>query len=280
MGSRSATVSRKRGRWYVSFLVEDGATTPERHAVPGASVGIDRGVVVAATTSEGEFFDREFIRPGEAERYRRLQRRLARCAKGSKNRVTARHSMVRMTARVSDRRADFWAQTAHRICRRNALVVLEDLRIKSMTASAVGTVEAPGRRVRQKAGLNRAILDKGWRIGERAFRNAARTTGTTVVVVNPAHTSQTCSRCGVVDANSRESQAKFACTACGHTEHADVNAARIIKAAGLAVSACGDLAMGRSAKQEPVGRATGRNPRAARSVGPGIPRIGGGGQVS
>jgi putative transposase len=270
---RSATVSRKGGRWYVSFLVEDGARTPERHAMPGTAVGIDRGVVVAATTSGGEFFDRDFIRPSEAGRYRRLQQRLARCAKGSKNRATVQHAMGRIMARVTDRRADFWAHKANRICQRNALVVLEDLKTRNMTASAAGTAEAPGSRVRQKAGLNRAILDKGWHRGEFALRNAARYTGTTVVVVNPAYTSQTCNRCGVVDPDSRKSQAKFGCTACGHTEHADVNAARNIKAAGLAVSACGDLGATRSMKQEPVGRVTGRNPRAARSVATGIPRL-------
>ncbi|MGP3972117.1 zinc ribbon domain-containing protein [Streptomyces sp. 6N223] len=95
---------------------------------------------------------------------------------------------------------------------------------------------------------------------------------------NPAYTSQTCGRSGVVDTNSPESQAKAtfactACTACGRTEHADVNAARVIKAAGLAVSACGDFAAARSAQQEPVGRATGRT-RARRAALPlGIPRL-------
>lgn len=99
--------------------------------------------------------------------------------------------------------------------------------------------------------MNRAILDKGWHRMELAIRNAARSTGTEVVLVNPAYTSQKCNRCGHVDAKSRESQAVFVCTACGHRDHADVNAAKnILSAAGHAVPACGDLAVRRSVKQE------------------------------
>ncbi|MFJ9844444.1 RNA-guided endonuclease InsQ/TnpB family protein [Kitasatospora sp. NPDC101155] len=90
------------------------------------------------------------------------------------------------------------------------------------------TVERTGRNVRAKAGLNRAILDKGWHLLELALRNAARTTGTTVVLVDPAYTSQTCHACKHVDPKNRESQAVFECTACGYRDHADVNAAKNI----------------------------------------------------
>ncbi|MEU5642559.1 RNA-guided endonuclease InsQ/TnpB family protein [Streptomyces milbemycinicus] len=257
---RSATVSRRGGQWFVSFLVDDSRQTPDKHAMPGTAVGIDRGVMVAAVTSDGTFHDRQFITPGERARYRRLQQKLARQKKGSANRRKTIAAMGRITTRVTDRRADFCAYTANRITARNALVVLEDLRTRNMTASASGTPDQPGCGVRQKAGLNRAILDKGWHRLELALRNAARCTGSRIVVVNPAYTSQTCNRCGHVDARSRKSQAVFACTACGHRDHADVNAAKNQRDAGLAFPACGDLGTSRSAKQEPVSRATGRNP--------------------
>lgn len=248
---RSATVTRKGSHWYISFLVEDGILTPERHA--GTPVGIDRGVIVAATTSTGEFHDREFTTLGEKARYRRLQQRLARSRKGSANRRKTLAAINLIMGRVTDRRADFCAQAANRLTVRHSVIVLEDLRTKNMTASAKGTVTEPGTNVRQKAGLNRAILDKGWHRMELAIRNAARSTGTEVVLVNPAYTSQTCHRCKRVDSKSRESQAVFVCTACGHREHADVNAAKnILNAAGHAVSACGDFAIGRSVKQEPA----------------------------
>jgi len=260
---RSATISRKAGRWYVSFLVDDGTTTPERHAMPNTSVGIDRGVKTAAVTSDGDFHDREFITAGEAGRFRRLQQQLARTKKGSANRAKVRARMNRIMGRVTDRRADFCAQVAQQITAKNAIVVLEDLKTRSMSASASGTVDAPGTRVSQKRGLNRAILDKGWHRLELALTNAARYTGTTVVKVNPAYTSQRCSVCGFVTEGNRESQSVFVCKAagCGHRAHADVNAAINIKyAVGHAVSVCGDFGTSRSAKQEPVSRATGRTP--------------------
>ncbi|MFE5588623.1 RNA-guided endonuclease InsQ/TnpB family protein, partial [Kitasatospora sp. NPDC056531] len=245
---RSATVTRQGRHWFVSFLVEDGKITPETHVMPSTAVGIDRGVKVAATTSEGRFHDRAFATPGEMARLRRLQQKLSRQKKGSNRRRATVTAINQITGRVRNRRADFCAWTANRITGRAALVVLEDLRTRNMTASAAGTIEQPGRNVRQKAGLNRAILDKGWHLLELALRNAARHTGSSVVLVNPAYTSQTCHACGHCAPENRESQAVFRCAACGHRDHADVNAAKNIKAAGQAVSGRGDLGTGRSVK--------------------------------
>ncbi|WP_431681165.1 RNA-guided endonuclease InsQ/TnpB family protein [Kitasatospora sp. KL5] len=254
----------------MSFLVEDGRKTSECHAMPNTAVGVDRGVKVAATTSEGVFHDRPYATVGETARLRRLQQQLALCKRGSSRRRAVLAKINAITGRVRDRRADFCAQTAGTLATRNAVVVLEDLRTKNMTTSAAGTIEQPGRNVRAKAGLNRAVLDKGWHMLELALRNAARITGTTIVLVNPAYTSQTCHACTHVDPKNRESQAVFACTACGHKDHADVNAAKnILNAAGHAVSGRGDLGVARSVKRQlPATRTrTGRSPRAARAVG-------------
>ncbi|WP_432029633.1 RNA-guided endonuclease InsQ/TnpB family protein [Streptomyces sp. 1222.5] len=257
---RSATVSFKAGRWFVSFLVDDQAATPDGHAMANTAVGVDRGVRTAVVTSDGEFFDRPFITAGERVRCRRLQQRLARQKKGSTNRRKTIMAMAQIMSRVSNRRGDFCAKTAAHLVSKNALVALEDLRTRNMTASASGTVDAPGVNVVQKQGLNQAILDKGWHRLELALTNAARYTGTRVVKVYPAYTSQRCHACGFVTEGNRESQAVFVCKnpGCGNTDHADVNAAKNIKAAGQAVSACGDLGTGRSVKQEPGSRATGQ----------------------
>ncbi|MEU8803005.1 transposase [Spirillospora sp. NPDC048819] len=252
---KSATMSRKGSQWHISFLVDDQAATPEKHALPGTAVGIDRGVKVAATTSDGDFHDRAFVTAGEAARYRRLQQQLSRTRKGSRNRARVRARMNQIMGRVADRRIDFCAYLANRLTARNAVVVLEDLKTKNMTACAGGTLAEPGKQVAQKRGLNRAILGKGWHRLELALSNAARYTGTAVVKVNPAYTSRRCHACGLVTEGNRESQAVFVCKnpGCGHADHADVNAARnILSAAGHAVPACGDLAVGRSVKQEPA----------------------------
>ncbi|WP_432070360.1 RNA-guided endonuclease InsQ/TnpB family protein [Streptomyces sp. AA1529] len=268
---RSATVSRRSGHWYLSFLVSTQETTPEQHAMPNTAVGMDRGVAVAATTSDGDFHDRQFVTEGEKTRYRRLQQQLARTKKGSANRRKVLARMNRIMGRVSDRRADFCAHLANRLTARNAVVVLEDLKTKNMTASASGTRQKPGKQVSQKRGLNRAILDKGWHRLELALANAARYTGTELVKVHPAYTSQRCSACGFATGGNRESQSAFVCKAvgCGYRQNADVNAARnILKAAGAAVSACGDFGATRSVKQELPG------PREAVPVRPAIPLVG------
>ncbi|MDE0712953.1 MAG: transposase [Rhodospirillales bacterium] len=106
-------------------------------------------------------------------------------------------------------------------------VVLEALRTRAMTASARGTMAAPGRNVRQKAGLNRGILATGW----GGLRTMLAYKAPRLVAVDPAHTSRTCAACSHENAASRRSRASFECVACGH---ADLNAARNIRRRGLA----------------------------------------------
>lgn len=246
---RNATVLRDGERWYISFCIEDGL--PEGEPNGRSAVGVDRGVKAAVACSNGQIRDRAFITPPETERLRRLQRQLARCQKGSQRRQACRMKIARLTARVRVRREDFCAWTANQLTRDHGLVVVEDLKIRNMTASARGTIDQPGRNVRQKAGLNRAILDKGWGGLLLRLEHKARYNGSKIIKVNPAFTSQTCNVCGHVAAESRESQARFRCVACKHQDNADVNAATNILAAGLAVTGRGDLADGRSVKRQP-----------------------------
>lgn len=247
---RNATVLREGGRWYVSFCVEDGIVEVEPNGLP--PVGADRGVKAAVATSDGWMRDRTFIRPGEAKRLRRLQQKLARQKnRRSHRRKSTRAKITILNAHVRARRNDFLAWTATRLTTDHGLVAIEDLRVKSMTATAKGTVETPGRNVRQKAGLNRAILNKGWGGLLTALEHKARYNGSRVVRVPAAYTSRTCNACTHVAKESRESQAVFRCVACGHQDNADVNAAKNILAAGLAVTGRGDLAGRRSVKRQP-----------------------------
>lgn len=123
------------------------------------------------------------------------------------------------------------------------MIVREDLKIKNMTASAKGTAEEPGTHVKQKSGLNRAILDQGWGLFFAKLDWKAQLNGGTVIKVPPAYTSQTCPVCGHCEAKNRPTQAKFKCLCCGHTDNADHVAALNILARGLnnRVSACGEF---------------------------------------
>ena len=255
---RNATVARDGGRWYISFCVDDGVD----EAMPNgrSAVGVDRGVTVAVANSDAIMHDREFVTAGEQRRIRRSQQRLARSRRvhgrdrRSKRRDAVRAELGRLNARIRARHTDFAARTAHELVTRHGLVAVENLRVGNMTRSAKGTAEAPGVNVRQKAGLNRSILNKGWGGLLLALEHAARYHGAVIVKVNPAYTFQRCSRCDLVDANSRKSQAEFTCTGCGHRDNADVTAAKNILAAGLAVTGRGGPAAGRPVKRQPPER--------------------------
>jgi putative transposase len=152
-----------------------------------------------------------------------------------------------LKARERDRRKDWAEKTSTGIARRFDVIRVEDLNIRSMTRSAKGTAAQPGRGVRAKAGLNREISRSGWGLLVRRLEDKAPGR---VEKVPAAYTSQRCSACGHVDGRSRESQARFACTACGYACNADVNAARNI-AAGHAVKARGGDGASRPVNREP-----------------------------
>ena len=129
-----------------------------------------------------------------------------------------------------------------RMAKNHGLLVVEDLQVKNMTSSATGTMQEPGRQVRQKAGLNRALLAQAFAEFRRQLTYKAAWSGARLIVVSPRHTSQRCSRCGHTASENRASQAVFCCLACGHRDQADYNAACNILAAGIAASAQGAAA--------------------------------------
>ncbi|MFC5818142.1 RNA-guided endonuclease InsQ/TnpB family protein [Nonomuraea harbinensis] len=118
----------------------------------------------------------------------------------------------------------------------------QDLRITNMTCGASGTIEAPGRNVAQKSGLNRSILDAGWGVFLTILSHKAESAGRELIAVNPAGTSRTCSRCGHCVKENRVTQAAFRLQGCGHAAHADVNAAVNIVRAGLALREAAEAA--------------------------------------
>jgi transposase len=244
-GVKSYRVTMDRaGRWHVAF-----AAIPEPIPAPGngQAVGIDRGVAVSAALSTGELLRAPGLTVQERTRLRHLQRKLARARRGSNRRGRVRLAIARLRARETDRRTDWAEKTSTDIARRFDVIRVEDLKIGNMTRSARGTRGNPGRNVRQKAGLNREILRSGWGLLVRRLQDKAPGR---VEKIGPAFTSQTCSGCGHRDPESRESQSRFRCRACGLTVNADVNAARNI-AAGHAVTARGGDGVTRPVNREP-----------------------------
>jgi putative transposase len=134
--------------------------------------------------------------------------------------------------KTTRRRDDFLHKESIRYARQYGTVVVERLAIQNMTRSAKGTAEEPGTNVRAKAGLNRSILAQGWGRFVQYLQYKCDERGGVVLDVEPRNTSRTCSSCGTVDAESRDGK-DFNCTSCGHSEDADVNAARVVLALGL-----------------------------------------------
>ena len=146
--------------------------------------------------------------------------------------------IAKLRARQARRRQDFIHKLTTDLAKNHGWVAVEQLRVKGMTKSAKGTREEPGRNVKAKAGLNRAILDNAPYERQRQLAYKAPRFGSELRLVRPAFTSQTCSACGLRDPESRPGCGRlFACTTCGHVERADLNAARNIHnlAAGQAV---------------------------------------------
>jgi transposase len=241
--SYRATMDRA-GRWHIAVAV-----IPEPIPAPGNGeiVGVDRGVAVSAALSTGELLCVPSLTAPERKRLLRMERKLARAKRGSNRRGRVRLAIARLKAHETDRRKDWAEKASTDLARRFDIVNVENLDVTSMTRSVRGTAGAPGRNVRQKSGLNREIMRSGWGLLVRRLEDKAPGR---VERINPAFTSQRCSACGHVDAKSRESQARFVCTACGFACNADVNAARNI-AAGHAVTARGGDGVTRPMNREP-----------------------------
>ena len=239
----SATSARvtldRAGRWFASFT----AAPPElKRESTGAIAGLDMGVASTVTTSNREHLGMPaLLSPGEEQRKRRLQRKLSRQKKGSNRRESTKHQIARLSAREADRRKDWIEKTTTRLVLDYDIICLEDLKVKNMTRSARGTIESPGRNVAQKRGLNCSISPQAWALFHQRLTDkaAAATSPVAVVVVNPAYTSLRCSGCGHTQKENRKSQAVFSRQSCGYTDNADVNAAKNILAAGLAVTGRG-----------------------------------------
>jgi putative transposase len=244
-GVKSYRVTMDRaGRWHVAFAAIPGPVPAPGN---GQVVGIDRGITVSAALSTGELLHAPGLTSRQRARLRRLERALGRTGRGSARRARAKLAAARLRARETDRRKDWAEKASTDLARRFDLIRVENLNIANMTRSARGTAAQPGHHVAQKTGLNRAIMGSGW--GLLVRRLAEKAPGR-VEKVSAAFTSQRCSACGYVAAESRKSQALFACVACNFTLNADVNAARNI-AAGHAVTARGGDGTTRPANREP-----------------------------
>jgi putative transposase len=240
---KNCTVGWEAGHWHISFQTEREVSAPV-HSKPAAWIGIDLGIARFATLSDGTF-----TAPlGSFKRHQQVltkaQRQMSRKVKFSSNWRKAKARVQRLQRRIANVRRDFLHKTSTHISQNHAMVVIEDLQVTNMSASAKGTLDTPGRNVRQKSGLNRSILDQGWFEFRRQLEYKAGWAGGEVLAVPAHHTSQTCPACAHVSRDNRLSQAQFACTDCGYQNNADVVGALNILARGIKTCAKGGTSPG------------------------------------
>lgn len=210
------------GRYHISILVE--ATVTEHDPVE-ATVGIDAGLTSLYTLSTGEKITNPRHEKQDRERLARAQRELSRKQKGSKNRAKARLKVARVHARIADRRRDNLHKLSTRIIRENQVVMIEDLSVRNML---------------KNHSLARAISDAGWAQFRSMLEYKADWYGRQVVAIDRFYpSSKTCSACGAIKDSLPLNVREWTCQ-CGATHDRDINAAKVIQAAGLAVIACGD----------------------------------------
>jgi putative transposase len=225
---KTLQLKREHRRWYV-IVVTDAEVEPLPPT--GRAVGVDVGVARFLTTSDGKVVANPRFLDAAQQRIADLQRRTQHARPGSANRRRLRRRLAREWRKVRDRRRDFHHKTARGLVDSCDVLALEALRVDAMTASASGTVDQPGRNVRQKAGLNRSILDVGWAQFTSILTAKAESAGRRVVRVNPSYTSVTCHTCGARCGRPR--QDTVVCPTHGKLD-ADLNGARnIASRAGL-----------------------------------------------
>lgn len=235
-GCSSIQVNMDRGE--VVFTTAPAAVQKDRQT--GSITGIDRGVAHTAATSDGSFFDAPDTSAEErAIKYhdrKMAKSRLINNPSGAKKWTKTNGYRAHQRARAEAYRAknakitDFQHKATTHLVRTYDWIGLESLKLSNMMRSAKGSSENPGAKVAQKSGLNRVMATAAMgRFGDMIIYKSQALAGAgfdqQVAMVPAYNTSRECNKCHHICAQNRESQAVFACQECGHTAHADTNAA-------------------------------------------------------
>jgi len=211
------------GRYFVSCLCE---FEPVSLPISPKTVGIDLGLKDLFITDTGFKSGNPRHTAKCAARLALLQRRLSRKARGSKNRAKARLKVARLHAKIADCRQDALHKATRKLINENQVVCVESLKVKNMIRNPK---------------LSKAIADAGWNEFVRQLQYKGDWAGRNVVTIDQFFpSSKRCSCCGFTMQKMPLDVRQWICPTCGETHDRDINAARNIKAAGLAVLAHGE----------------------------------------
>ena len=231
---KNVTISQKCGKWYVSIQTEFEQETPQPK---GGEIGIDMGIVRFATLSNGEYFDPINAFKNLKGKLAKLQKCFKNKTKFSKNWQKLKAKIAKLHHKISNIRKNYLHQISSKISKNHAIVYVEDLQVANMSKSAKGDIEQHGKNVKQKSGLNRAILDQSWAEFRRQLDYKLLWNGGHLIAVPPQNTSRSCPNCGHTAKDNRQTQANFECVKCGYQNNADVVGAINILRRGQAIQA-------------------------------------------
>ncbi|MBD2438240.1 RNA-guided endonuclease TnpB family protein [Nostoc sp. FACHB-110] len=208
-------IVRRADGYYCQFCIDQERI--EKREPTLKTIGLDVGLNHFYTDSEGNQIENpKHLRKSEKS-LKRLQRRLSKTKKGSKNRVKARNRLSRKHLKVSRQRKDFAVKLARCVVQSNDLVAYEDLKVRNIV---------------KNRHLAKSISDAAWTQFRQWVEYFGKVFGVATVAVAPHHTSQNCSICGEVVKKSLSTRTHV-CPHCGHTQDRDWNAARNILELGL-----------------------------------------------
>ena len=235
-----STVVREGKEYYICLTTRQALKEVEHE---GSAVGIDLGVAFPIATSDGEILPKNVVLDEIDSRYRKLQKKFSRQKnKQSERRKRTKAQLADLKRRQTRCRKAYIHKATTELTKRYSYIAIENLKVKNMTKSAKGDAEEHGKNVKAKSGLNRVVLNVAPYEMRSQLEYKGKWRGSHIEPVDPKYTSLTCSKCHKKDKNNRRSQSIFRCTDvdCGHTENADINAAKnILIKSGISETALG-----------------------------------------
>ena len=214
---RYATAKKELDGWYICISAE--TQVQDVSIDDSQAVGIDKGVIVFASLSDGTTIKSPLFLEPNLTKLKILQRKLTRKSKGSKNESRVKKQISKLHQKIGRQRSDFLHKQSTLISKKYSSCYVEDLKIKNM--------------IKLNSTLSRRMLDSGFYSFRQKLEYKFKHSSKHFAAVAPQYTSQMCSECGVIDKKSRLSQTEYLCTACGHVDNADNNAAKNIKVKGI-----------------------------------------------
>ena len=233
-----STVIREGNEYYICVTTRQTVKAVEHS---GTAIGVDLGVAFPMATSDGDILPKNTVLDEIDSRYRKLQKKFSRQKnKQSERRKRTKAQLADLKRKQTRCRKAYILKATTELTKRYSYIAIEDLKVKNMTKSAKGDAEEHGKNVKAKSGLNRVVLNVAPYEMRSQLEYKAAWYGSHIEDVHPQYTSMSCPECGAIDKKNRTSQSVFKCIECGHTDNADINAARnILIKSGISEAALG-----------------------------------------